>query len=211
MNKRRRWIVGLSILAAFAGLLIWGFLHLGEWLVVEDPLSVAHAIVVLSGKLPDRALEAARLYRQDYAAQVWVSQPISPAAALARMNIFFVGEDFYNQKVLMASGVPADAIRVFEMPVANTEEEVDEIARDCRRDQAHSVIIVTSKPHTRRVRLIWSRRVGNDPRLIVRYASDDSFDAAHWWRISADALDVVREWLGIANALLGFPARPVPH
>ncbi len=31
-------------------------------------------------------------------------------------------------------------------PSANTEQEVDEIARDCRRDGAHLVIIVTSKP-----------------------------------------------------------------
>jgi len=58
--------------------------------------------------------------------------------------------------------------------------------------------------------LLWSRRVGDDPQLIVRY-SDEAFDAAHWWRISKDALDVVREWLGIANAWLGFPARPASH
>jgi uncharacterized SAM-binding protein YcdF (DUF218 family) len=211
MTRQRRWIVALCILAALAGAGAWIFLHLGEWLVVEDVLAPAHAIVVLSGRLPDRAEEAARIYQRNFSAQVWVSQPIGPGAALAKMNIAFVGEDFYNQKVLMARGVPADAIRIFETPIANTEEEVDEIAKDCRRDQAHTVIIVTSKPHTRRVRLIWRRRVGDDPRLIVRYVSDDSFDSAHWWRTSADALDVFREWLGILNASLGFPARPEPH
>jgi len=73
------------------------------------------------------------------------------------------------------------------------------------------VIIVTSKPHTRRVRLIWHKRVGNDPRLIIRYVSDDPFDAAHWWRKTSDALDVVREWLGIANAWAGFPLHPAAH
>jgi uncharacterized SAM-binding protein YcdF (DUF218 family) len=211
MTARHRWIVGIGVLLLLVAVSIFVFLNLGNWLVVEDPLAVAHAIVVLSGELPDRALEAARIYRQDQAAQVWVSQGLSPAGELARMNIAFIGEDFYNQKVLMANGVPADAIRVLDMPSANTEEEVDEIARDCRRDQAHTVIIVTSKPHTRRVRLIWSRRVGNDPQLIVRYMSNDTFDAAHWWRVSRDALDVVREWLGIANAAFGFPARPVSH
>jgi uncharacterized SAM-binding protein YcdF (DUF218 family) len=211
VTRGRRWIVALSFFVVLAVAFVWIFLHLGDWLVVQDPLEVAHAIVVLSGKIPDRALEASRIYRQNYAAQIWLSQPTGPAAALARMNIAFVGEDFYNQKILMANGVPPDAIRVFEMPATNTEEEIDEIARDCRRDQAHTVIIVTSKPHTRRVRLIWRRRVGDDPRAIVRYVSDDSFDAAHWWRISANGLDVVREWLGITNALLGFPAQPMPH
>jgi len=201
----------VSVLGVLTGACAWTFLHLGEWLIVQDPLVPAHAIVVLSGSMPSRAIEAARIYQQTVSAQVWISQPVSPAAELASLNIAFVGEDFYNQKVLMARGVPADAIRILESPISNTEEEVDEIARDCRRDQAHKVIIVTSKAHTRRVRLIWDRRIGDDPQLIVRYASDEAFDAAHWWRISADALSVVREWLGIANAWLGFPARPAPH
>jgi len=216
LKKRAKWKIHwwlvylcalLVLLAAFG----WTFLHVGEWLVVQDPLDTAHAIVVLSGRMPERAIEAARIYEQSYAAQVWVSQPLTPAAQLTAMNIPFVGEDFYNQRVLMARGVPADAIHIFEQSAANTEEEVDEIARECRRDQAHTVIIVTSKPHTRRVRLIWDRRVGNDPRLIVRYVSDDTFDAAHWWRRTGDALDVVREVLGLVNARLGFPLRPVEH
>jgi len=208
MTRRNRWIIYLCLLILLAGGCVGGLLYVGRWLVVEDPLEPAHAIVVLSGHLPSRAMEAARIYQGNFAAQVWVSLPISPAAQLERMHIAFIGEDFYNQKVLMAQGVPPDAIRIFEDPAANTEEEVDEIARDCRRDNAHVVIIVTSKPHTRRVRLIWNRRVGNDPRAIVRYVSDDSYDPAHWWRSTSDALDVVREVLGVANAVAGFPLHP---
>jgi uncharacterized SAM-binding protein YcdF (DUF218 family) len=211
MRRLYRWIIYLCALLLFAGACLWVFLHVGEWLVVQDPLEQAHAIVVLSGRMPERAIEAARIYQGSFASQVWVSQPVSPAAQLAQMHIAFIGEDFYNQKVLMAEGVPADAIRIFEVPIANTQEEVDEIASDLRRDDAHAVIIVTSKVHTRRVRLIWDRRVGGDPKAIVRYVSDDPFDAAHWWRRTQDALDVVREVLGIANARAGFPLRPEPH
>jgi uncharacterized SAM-binding protein YcdF (DUF218 family) len=140
-----------------------------------------------------------------------VSQPFSPAQQLAGMHVSFVGEDVYNQRVLMSLGVPSDAIRIFPEPSANTEQEVDEIARLCRSNGARAVIVVTSKPHTRRVRLIWKRRVGDAPRLIVRYVSNDTFDAAHWWRVTQDALDVVREVLGIANAWAGFPVRPPPR
>jgi uncharacterized SAM-binding protein YcdF (DUF218 family) len=209
-SRPRRWILYLclGVLALLLAGCVGGLLYVGRWLVVEDPLEQAHAIVVLSGHLPDRAIEAARIYRSNFAAQVWVSQPVSPAPQLEAMHIAFIGEDFYNQKVLMARSVPADAIRILMDPSANTEQEVDEIARDCRRDGAHVVIIVTSKPHTRRVRIIWNRRVGDDPRAIVRYVSDDSFDPARWWRSTSDALDVVREVLGIANALAGFPLHP---
>lgn len=212
MKRPLRWALGFAVaLAVLASVLLWVFLSVGRWLVYEDPIQQAHAIVVLSGRLPDRAMEAAQIYQQDYAPQVWVSQPVSPAAELQKMHIAYVGEDFYNQRVLMAQGVPADAIRILMDPSANTEQEVDEIARDLRRDEAHAVIIVTSKPHTRRVRLIWDKRVGADPRAIVRYVSNDSFDPSHWWRSTSDALDVVREVLGIANAMAGFPLHAEQH
>lgn len=184
---------------------IVAFYGVGRWLVVEDPLEPAHAIVVLSGRLPERAMEAARLYRQNYSAQVWVSQPASPAEELAKLNIYYVGEDFYNQKVLLAEGVPTDAIRVLEKPAANTEQEVEEIVADLQRDGADRVIIVTSKAHTRRVRAIWNRKAGGGLKLIVRYAGNDPFDGAHWWRHTEDALDVLREVLGLLNAWADFP------
>ena len=176
--------------------------------MVQDELEPAQAIVVLSGRLPDRARQAAELYRQGFAAQVWVSHPVSAAEELQELGISYVGEEFYNQKVLMALGVPADAIRVLDRPIVNTEEEVVEIATELRREEAEKVIVVTSKPHTRRVRAIWRRLVGESPRLIVRYASTDAYDGEHWWRHTRDALDVVRELLGLANVRTGFPVRP---
>jgi len=204
----RRWLITAGILTvlAFAGIVV--FLTIGQWLVVQDPLVHADVIVILSGHLPDRALEAAQLYRAGYAGQVWVSQPISPAEELKAMNIYFLGEDFYNEKVLLAWGVPADAIQILEHPTANTEEEVREISETMRRYNFHSVIVVTSKSHTRRVRTIWHKLEGSDLRAIVRFAEDDPYDGAHWWRHTQDALDVVREILGLLNAWGGFPLRP---
>ena len=123
MKLPRHWVRYLSIVVVLLllGSCAFAFLHLGDWLVVQDPLQQAHAIVVLSGHLPDRALEAARIYAANFSAEVWVSQRVSPAPELAKMNIAFVGEDFYNEKVLMAQGVPADAIRILMDPAANTE------------------------------------------------------------------------------------------
>jgi uncharacterized SAM-binding protein YcdF (DUF218 family) len=210
----RRRIIILSVAAAlvlFCVAIVLTLLHVGNWLVVQDPLEPSKTIVVLSGEIPNRSIEAARIYRQNVAPQVWVSQGVSPEEALKRMNIDYIGEDFYNQKVLMALGVPPDAIRILEEQASNTQEEVDEIARDLRQLDAHSVIIVTSKAHSRRVRYIWKRRIGNDPHLVVRYANNDEFDSAHWWRHSHDALEVVREVLGMANAWAGFPLVPEPH
>ena len=204
----RRWLIPGGIFIVLATVAATMFFTVGRWLVVEDPLVHADVIVVLSGRLPERAVEAARVYHAGYAEQVWISPPISPVDDLKAMKISYLGEDFYNEKVLMAKGVPPDAIRILESPDANTEAEVRQIEEDLRNLDFHSVIIVTSKPHTRRVRTIWRKLVGSQPRMMVHYAHDDAYDGAHWWRHTRDALDVVRETLGLLNAWAGFPLRP---
>jgi len=186
----------------------WAIRGVGQWLVVQDALEPAQAIVVLSGRMPVRAREAAEIYREGFAAQVWITRPASPEEELRQMGIGFVGEEFYNQRVLIQLGVPTDAIRVLDKPVINTEQEVLEISDALRQEGGSKVIVVTTKPHTRRVKAIWKRLVGNSPRLMVRYASQDGYDGVHWWRRTSDALDVVRELLGLANAWAGFPVQP---
>jgi hypothetical protein len=42
----------------------------------------------------------------------------------------------------------------------------------------------------------------------VRTASDDPFDPRRWWRTTGDALDVMREVLGLMNAWMGMPLHP---
>ena len=206
-----RWAIpaaiGVVLLVAAATV----FLGVGRWLVVEDPLVHADVIVILSGRLPERAVEAAHVYRAGYAEQVWISPPVSPENDLKAMKIAYLGEDFYNEKVLIAMGVPPDAIRILDHPNANTEAEVRQIQEDLQNQGFHSAIVVTSKPHTRRVRTIWRKLVGADPRMMVHYGQDDVYDGAHWWRHTRDALDVVRETLGLCNAWAGFPLRPVQN
>jgi uncharacterized SAM-binding protein YcdF (DUF218 family) len=207
-SRKRRWLVPGGIFIVLAGAAATLFLTVGNWLVVEDPLVHADVIVVLSGRLPERAVEAARVYHAGFADQVWISPPTSPVDDLKAMKIAYLGEDFYNEKVLIAKGVPPDTIRILERADANTEEEVRQIAEVLHSMDLHSAIIVTSKPHTRRVRTIWRKLVGSRPRMIVRYPQDDTYDGAHWWRHTQDSLDVVRETLGLLNAWVGFPVRP---
>jgi uncharacterized SAM-binding protein YcdF (DUF218 family) len=207
-SKMRRWLIlgGILIVLCGAGTIV--FFKIGEWLVVQDPLVHADVIIILSGSLPERALQAADVYKAGYADQVWISPPISPEEELKGMNIPYLGEDFYNEKVLLSKGVPADSIRILERPSANTEEEVREISELLRGNNFHQAIVVSSKAHTRRVRTIWRKLIGSDPRLVVRFANEDPFDGEHWWRHTHDGLDVVRETLGLLNAWAGFPLRP---
>jgi len=207
----RRSRVARILVVAFCSLLILAaiaFFTVGRWLVVEDPLEKAAAIAVLSGRMPVRALEAATLYREGYAPEVWLTHSTEPGETLASLGIPFYGEEYYNKLILLHEGVPEQAIRILEPPIVNTADEMNVISAALARTGHPSVIIVTSKPHTRRVRLLWRRLAAGKGRAIVRAASRDSFDPAHWWRNTGDALDVVREVLGLLNAWAGLPLRP---
>lgn len=200
-----RWFIFVVVI--FATVTLWAIRGVGRWLVVQDRLEPAVAIAVLSGRMPTRTFEAARLYRQGWAAQVWLTRPTGPGEELEHMGISFVSEEFYNQRVLIHLGVPAGAILILARQIINTADEVDVIARESTRLGASKVIIVTTKAHTRRVRTIWHRKYGSSPQAIVRYTSSDDFDADHWWRSTRDALDVLREVFGLANTWTGFPVK----
>ena len=205
-RRTRRILFGLAGVALLSAAVF--LLCLGRWLVAEDPLEKAQAIVVLSGRIPLRALEAAKLYRKGYASKIWLTRPTEPGAALEAMGILYVGEDFYNSRILLHEGVPADAIRVLQPSILNTADELTAVSAALAEERGSKVIIVTSKVHTRRVQILWHRIAARGGQALVRAASDDPFEPGRWWHTTGDALDVVREFLGILNAWAGMPLHP---
>jgi uncharacterized SAM-binding protein YcdF (DUF218 family) len=206
-SPRRRALIVLLILLLALG--IFAVRNLGHWLIRQDALEHADAIVVLSGALPYRAEGAAELFNQGYAPEVWVSLPAGPQRELQEMGIHFVGEEEYDRDVLTHLGVPASHVSIFPNEIVNTEGEIAEIAKLMRAQGKHTVIIVTSPEHTRRVRALWNAIAGKDDlKAVVRATPTDPFDADHWWGNTRDSLAVVRETLGLMNAWFGLPVRP---
>jgi uncharacterized SAM-binding protein YcdF (DUF218 family) len=206
-KRHRRWVLLLIALLVFAIGAI-ALREAGYWLVREDPLQKVDVIVVLSGGLPYRANGAANIFKSGYAPEVWVSRPEGPQQDLAALGLHFVGEEEYNREVLIRQGVPDSAIEILPDIIVDTQEEVSEISREMRRTGKHTAIIVTSPEHTRRVKTLWAKLVGDDPRLIVRSAPGDPFNPNRWWGNTRDALAVVREFLGLLNLWAGLPVRP---
>jgi uncharacterized SAM-binding protein YcdF (DUF218 family) len=209
MGPRRPFrIAAISVFVFLCVLALVAFRGAGRWLVREDPLASADEIVVLSGSMPARAEEAGKIFQMGYAREIWVSRPDSPREKLESQGIHFLGEEDYNRAILLHQGVPEADLHIFPQPIVNTQQEVAEISSQMRRDGKTSVIIVTSPPHTRRVRALWTKVVGSSLRLIVRGAPEDPFDADHWWRDTRDTFAVVREIMGLLNAWLGLIVRP---
>jgi uncharacterized SAM-binding protein YcdF (DUF218 family) len=206
-SSRRRLGIGALAVSLALGAGVCGFLNAGSWLIREDPLAPAQAVVVLSGGLPDRALAAAEIFRRSKAQEVWLTHPQQPGAAMQQLNLPYAGEDEYNRMVLISTGVPPGDIRILKPPVNNTADEMKAVLEEIERQPQATVIVVTSKAHTRRVRAIWNlvSRGAHHGHVLVRAAPGDSFDDRHWWRTSNDALSVVREYLGLLNAWAGLP------
>lgn len=202
---RRGRRIFLALFGVFLLAAVTFFLGVGRWLVVEDPLEKAQAIAVLSGRLPIRAIEAAKLYREGYAPEVWLTRSAEPGESLQAMGIPYVGEDFYNFRVLVHEGVPVDAIRVLQPSILNTANEMTSISSALAEEKGKTVIIVTTKAHTRRVHTLWNRLAGQRGHAVVRAASADTFQPGRWWSNTSDALDVLREVLGLLNAWAGLP------
>lgn len=204
-----------AILKAAAALFFGGALFLalfllvaGRWLVRQDGLDHAGAIVVLSGRMPLRAVEAAALYREGWAPQVWITRPAGAKEAMSELGVPFTGEEEYSRQVLLKLGVPDGAIRVLAPEITNTADEIRVVRSEMARGGQGRVIFVTTAAHTRRVHTLWRRLAGGEGGAMVRAARNDPFDPAHWYRTSGDALDVVREYLGLMNAWAGLPLGP---
>lgn len=184
---------------------------LGKWLVREDPIHEADAIAVLTGSLPARALEAAQLYRDGYAKEIWLTHPGNRIGALNDLGIHYPSEDEFNVKVLRREGVPASAIHVFEMPIANTADELDVIGTALKERRDESVIVVTSKSHTRRVHSIWNKYHLAEGTMMVHAVTDDEFQPATWWKSAGGTNQVLHEVMGMMNVWAGMPVQSIAH
>ena len=180
--------------------------RLGPWLVVNDPLERADCLLVLGGHAPFRAMEAAALYHHDWAPEIWLTQfPRSrEEVVLSSMGIDLPAECVVNRLVLEHTNVPADRISLVDEPSSDTFTELSNTYRRFRqRYPGGTIILVTSRFHARRVKVIWRRIAGRSERACVRTAKDVSFVPEQWFTDKDHVSQVAHECFGLLNAWTG--------
>jgi uncharacterized SAM-binding protein YcdF (DUF218 family) len=194
---------------AVVAIALVAFRMAGVWLIVQDPLQPARAVVVFGGHVPFRAMEAAAVFKQGWTKEVWLTQGgvFVEDQALTKLGIERTPEFDYSRQVLERLGVPRTSIRVLPGRNQNTADEVRTVARELRANGGDRVILITSGFHTRRVKFLWQSFVGATPEAVVRHTPDDPFNPTGWWQNTGDAIAVTREWLGLLNAWAGFPMK----
>jgi len=195
-----RAALGVAIvLAAAVGAAL---LAAGRVLVVADPLPPrADAIVILAGSVPDRVLEAADLYRAGLAARVVVTRERLHRgdAALRARGVRLPEGDELTVTALARLGVPPAAIVRLGRRAGSTEGEAATIARWACAHHLARLVVVTSRAHARRARLIVAQALGPRIALTLRPSRHDAFAARRWWRDRRDAKLVLSEYEKLAH------------
>jgi uncharacterized SAM-binding protein YcdF (DUF218 family) len=197
----RRALAGaamLVVVAAFAA--PWLLPAAGRFLVEADPPEPADAIVVLAGSYPDRILEAAELYRAGLAPRILICPEPESAGfrRLAELGVHIPRPSDLNRMVAEQLGVPAAAIEVLELAGNSTYAEAEAVLDTVLARGYRSILLVTSKYHTRRAAEIYRSLAGGQVKIIACPARNDDFQPERWWddRISTRRLIIeYQKWL----------------
>ena len=181
---------------------------LGAWLVVEDPLQKADAIIVLGGTMYERPLEAVDLHKAGWAPRIYLFRQVADfgEAQLMARGIPYLREVDIQVDVLRRLGVEPQAIHVLN-EAGSTAEEGAQLIELAAREQFARLIIITSKQHTRRARLVMTRRLGGlGVQVIMRASRYDQSDVDRWWANRNTLRFTVFEtqrlfgyWIGVAD------------
>ncbi len=166
----------------------------GDFLVVNDPLVRADAIIAISGNGPERVATSAALLRDGYGR--WLV--ISGGPYGLRQNSVVELHD-----LAIASGVPADRILADDRAESTLENALGS-AQLMKARGLRTAILVTSPYHTRRAAVAFSRIFrGEGLEVRVRAADNSFFEVRRWWTRRGDRDLVVREYMKLLALLVG--------
>ena len=205
---KRKFVRGALVLAPILLLSAVTFLRLGSWLVVEDPLARSDAIVVLGGTMYERQLESVDLYHEGWAPRIYLFRELADWGELALIERGIAYSSVVDVQIaaMLRLGVPRDAIVVLDR-VGSTAEEADVVRQLATAEKMARVIVVSSKQHTRRARLVMRRKLaGTGTEVIVRPSRYDRSDVEQWWSQRATLRFTIFEtqrligyWIGLAD------------
>ncbi|MEO7133217.1 MAG: YdcF family protein [Vicinamibacterales bacterium] len=205
---KRLLVRSAFILAPVVILAIFALSRLGSFLVVEDPLAKADAIFVLGGTRYERPLEAVELFHAGWAPRITLMRQISDNGELdlTKRGVPYRREVDEQIDVLVRLGVPQSAITVLN-EANSTAAEADTLYAIATQEHWTRAIIVTSKQHTRRAKLVMRRRLaGTGTDVVVRASRLDDADVEHWWRSRStlrftlfESQRLLAYWVGVAD------------
>lgn len=176
-SKFRLGIVGLIFLVLIGSIPVYiGLRAMGAYLIISSDLKASNAIVVLSGGDDSRMKEALRLYNENYARKIILTETGQ------RIEGFNQLHSFDMRIVFLSNGVPGGNILITERKASSTRDEALAVKNLMRNQQITSAIIVTDPYHTRRAFDIFQEIFkGSGMNLLIQPTLNSWYNSRTWF------------------------------
>ena len=179
----------------------------GLWLIKEDHPEKADAIVLLTGSIADRVLQAADIYQSGYAERILIAEEYMGAyKELEKRGFSIISKTIQTKDALVFFDVPPDSIIILPGDAESTMTEAL-ITRDYISQNSYidTILLVTSSWHTRRASIIFKKAFSEmeTPVTVLSIPSVyNEFNAEKWWQCKEDIQMVILEYMKLMNFLL---------
>ena len=171
-----------------------------NFLILDEQPEHVDAVVVLSTGMEyfSRLIEAADLYKNGYA-DIVVINGNRKNDELRKIEMMGYKSccPWQEEKLRMLEvlGVPRKAVRTISAEDAyDTASEARAVGGGLASSKIKSIIITTSKTHTRRAMHIWKRLYGDRFELSSVAAKNDPFSPQGWWKDGRQARWILYEY-----------------
>ena len=173
-------------------------------MVVNDELKKSDVILVLMGSVYDRILEAADLYEEGYSDRiVLINSYIAAKDIIVDRGLQAYGNTLLSKMAAVDMGIPEEDIIILDGNSRSTQDEAMTFREYIKKNkEIDSIIIVTSKFHSRRAKQIFKKALSVLDREIDIYSAPSKYDPSNvsqWWRNREDFEFVVFEYLKLAH------------
>ena len=180
---------------------------MGTYLVRQDKLEKADAMIILMGNIPDRAMEAYDLYMEAYAREIIIVMANRYGIEVFRKKgIPLDGQTTITQKALTGIGVSGDIITILPGDAKSTQEEAVAVRNYMERNPGlDTLILVTSSYHSRRAALTFEKELSHldRPTVLISCPSKyTGFQSENWWKDRESSKLVFFEYLKFVNTWL---------
>jgi len=171
----------------------------GEYLIYQEPAPQQADVIVILANWEDtiiRVKAGADLYKGEMAKMIFVPrmEQMAGLEEAKKLGINIPENRDLVVTILQGLGVPLYAIETSAQEVTNTWDEAQEVRNLVEHKGYKSVVLVTSKYHSRRAYLIFKDALKGKAAVISVPSPYDSSDPESWWKRDEDAKRVIMEY-----------------
>lgn len=215
MRFSRRKIVILVFLVFVAALFFsrhFILKEIGLFLVISQEPEKADVIVVLNGRDTERSLTAVDLYNGGYGNLIVMARgPKQPGCEqfFERVGRHWNSMVFF-QRAISALGVPEHSFKLIGDGTNSTYDEAKAAKCFVRENGYKSILLVTSKWHSKRAYLTFKSVFDNEEEIRIKICPSkyDTFSPHTWWKNEDDAELVFKEYTRLIYYMVTFRISP---